>query len=131
LLKRFGVLIACSAFLVTACGGGGGSSNRAPSTDVSPTHGPNDSQTVAVSSECAAAMKKFDQDVVQMQPDSVQMPDIDQTITACKSRAEWLTAVQPYTGGGLDSSIVPSGTDPSVTLNAFCNNGSDPSPGCH
>jgi hypothetical protein len=130
-MKRLGVLLVCGALFVAACGGGGGTATQAPATDVSPNHGPNDSQTVAVSPECAAAMQKLDQDVKNVQPDSVQMPDVDQTITACKSRAEWLTAVQPYTGGGLDTSIVPSGTDPSTTLNAFCNNGSDPSPGCH
>jgi hypothetical protein len=123
----------CSAVIVlafAACGGSSSGSKAKDDNGPSPSHGANDEATVPVSAQCAAAMKAWETIIQGGGSDADEMVEANTSLTACVSRAEWLTAVRPYTGSGINN-IVAGNADPSQVLNGFCNNGADPSPACH
>ncbi len=133
---------------VAACSGGGGggtskssrstvsSSATAPSTSAETTGvtapsslAPSSAANVNVSSGCADAMKRYDDVISANGSDADERTASEATLTSCKSSAEWLRAVVPYTGPG-DNEIAPDAPAAAGVLNGLCNKSASPAPAC-
>ena len=102
------VLIALAGVAV-GCGGESSSSGSTQPEEQPPAGTAADTggtpEAVTVSKACQAALSKYHREGVRMDTEQGYYPDTTAlrvaTLKGCKSKAEWLAGVLPYSAGGL------------------------------
>jgi hypothetical protein len=105
------------------------SSTSTSSTDTSATPSTSTVAAGTVSAACAEAMKAFQEVIRSGGSEDQERVASNATLTSCKSGAEWLAAVVPYTGAGEDH-IVAGGESASTVLSDLCRQTDSPKPVC-
>jgi len=114
------------AVALAGCGGstsGGGSTESVAATEE--TSGTSESEP-EISAACTAAMAAYSEALVS-DPNISEGPFQRRTIHSCKSRDEWLKAVEPYTEGEEAIAFAR----PERVLWAFCGGEKSAGPACH
>ena len=113
--------LALTLFAAAACADGSSDQTEAEAT----TEGEPKPEAEAVSDLCRAAMTQYHDALITENPN--EGPLEVATLKACKSRAEWLAAVQPYADEGRGCPIAC--IEPETVYLAFCG-GNENLPAC-